>query len=301
MELASQKLQETKEEMEQVSKQFHEFLDKTVQLAKYEFEYSNTSKNERENLKKHESALDRCEKKQQELMAAKQKFNEFESSNHKYIKVLKEKYKIKWQEFEKTWYKWKIPEISMYLKYGLVSSGKIATINISCDSNSVSEEKISEQNSDINWDQFEKNLKEEKFKSKYLDRIDKSDLKSFGIENYELRMDIYKIIQNLCKNNPIPIENDNECEGQVRTGSRSMLSNDKIDSKYLCPLTKEVMINPVIAFDEQCYEKEAIVAYFRKHKKSPTTQEQIDDVEWVIELLVENKSLKDEIKQKELL
>ena len=86
---------------------------------------------------------------------------------------------------------------------------------------------------------------EEKFKSKYLDRIDKSDLKSFGIENYKLRIDIYKIITNLCQTNPIPREklqndddNDNDCEGQLMTGKSGinhsnddMKENVDIDSK----------------------------------------------------------------------
>ena len=71
-----------------------------------------------------------------------------------------------------------------------------------------------------------------------------------------------------------------------------------VDSKYLCPLTKKVMINPMIAFDDQCYEKEAIISYICEYKQLPTTKEKIDDVEWVVSLLVENTSLKHEIEKK---
>ena len=39
------------------------------------------------------------------------------------------------------------------------------------------------------------------------------------------------------------------------------------------------MVNPVIAFDEQCYEKEAIISYIRKNKESLITKEKIDDIE----------------------
>ena len=61
------------------------------------------------------------------------------------------------------------------------------------------------------------------------------------------------------------------------------------------------MKNPVIAFDQHCHEKEAIILYICQHKESPITKEKIDDVEMVIDLLVENKSLQNEIQDKGLL
>ena len=63
-----------------------------------------------------------------------------------------------------------------------------------------------------------------------------------------------------------------------------------VDSKYICPLTKKVMTNPVIAFDDECYENEAIISYLRRYKQSPITKEKIDDVEFVVEMLFENKN-----------
>ena len=58
----------------------------------------------------------------------------------------------------------------------------------------------------------------------------------------------------MCQHNQIPCEktqqyeDENDCQGQVMTSS----SVADIDSKYLCPLTKRVMTNPVIAFDHNC-------------------------------------------------
>ena len=283
---------------------------------------------QQESLIKHRSTIDQCKNKKEKLTSSLEKYRNFETLNHGNIAVLKQKYNDKWQQFEKMWYKWKIPEISMFLKYKLTTMGKIQTggceklqrsdneIVIDHDDD---EKKIQLQNNsnetnmdEINWDEFEENLRKEKFKSKYLQMIDKSELKSFGIVNYKLRNDIYKIIQNVCKNNPIPIareeENNNsdcdDCEGQVMTnsgGAQEKENNKSIDPKYLCPLTEKVMLNPVIAFDDQCYDKDAIISYLRQYKESPVTKEKIDDVEWAIQMLLENKNLKQEIKHKGLL
>ena len=136
--------------------------------------------------------------------------------------------------------------------------------------------------------------------------IDKSELKTFGISNYRQRNEIYKIIEYLWMTYPIPKEDEGDgenegCEGQVQTGGGYNGDNsgdNNIDSKYLCPITNKVMKDPVIAFDENCYERDAIIEYFRKCKQSPMTKEKIEDVEWVISLLVENYALKQEIEQK---
>ena len=316
MEEVTEKLNKTQKEYDRISKQIHDNLDLSIELANEKSQYTKTSNIEQASLDKHKSTLFEYEKTKEGLKLAVKKYRDFESSNTQNIKTLKEKYNAQWQEFEKNWYKWKIEEISMYLNYKLVTMGKIAqkTLTTTVKEDNSNDEKKSDEfeTNEIDWNKFEENLKEEKFKSKYLDRIDKSELKSFGIQSYGHRVEIYNIIQNVCKNNPIPIEThgdyDVECEGegQVMTSLNGvnddgMQENKHIDSKYLCPLTKKVMLNPVIAFDGECYEKEAIISYLRKYKESPTTKETIDDVEWVIELLVENTHLKDKIQEKGLM
>ena len=312
----SEKIIATKKAFEEVTTQLHEGLEKSTQLAKHAMACYNRLEKEAIQLNKNKLILTQCEKKKHKLKSCVEKYREFEAINSKNIEVLNQKCNDKWHEFEKIWYKWKIEDISMYLKYKLFAMGKIQHSDL-CKQGVVgkddtkSEEKKSNDSNDtgddvdnIDWQVFDEKLRKDKFKSKYLDRIDKSDLKSYGIDNYQLRNDIYTIIQTLCENNPIPREkpqkNDeckNDCQGQVMTSSNVV----DIDSKYLCPLTKKVMTNPVIAFDQHCYEKEAIISYIREHKESPITKEQIDDVEMVIDLFVENKSLKNEIQDKGLL
>ena len=307
-EAISQKMIEIEKGYEKARQILHDSFDKCNKLVLDNLKYKTELNEKAADLTKQKIILAQYETQKRQLTLLLKQYREFDSLNNNSIKILNEKYNKKWQQFEKTWYKWKISEISMFLKYKLVTMGKIKHNN-SVQIHDIGDAKRSDDSGvddgHIDWHLFEQNLKQEKFKSKHLQMIDKSELKSFGIVNYQLRNDIYKIIQNLCKNNPIPIEkphydNDDGCEGQVlreTTQSHSLTEYNKIDSKYLCPLTRKIMVNPVIAFDEQCYEKEAIISYFRQYKESPITKEKIDDVEWVISLLIENKRLKKEIEK----
>ena len=212
----------------------------------------------------------------------------------------------KWKQFESTWNKWNVQEIILYLQY----KTKTLNVNSSDDGNKSNDDDENKENkedeeNDIDWLKVEQVMKEEKFKGKYLNSIDKSDLKSFGIINFAKKNQVYKIITNLCENNPIEKDDGQEggsvtCEeGQIVTNNNCITTAIfSIDSRYLCPLTNELMKDPVIAFDGKCYEKEAIIDYIRKNKQSPITKEKIDDVEWAISLLHSSKSLKDEINEK---
>ena len=295
---AEEKVIEIEKASKKVSTQMTEGLDTSANLAETASQCITTLRKETTVINEHKSTLSECEKKKKALTICVEKYREFETSNYKNIKILNEKYNNQWKNFEKIWYKWKTEQISMYLRYRLINMSQIES--------DVNDERKSEEFSynSTDWEAFDNKLKQDKFKSKYLDRIDKTDLKSFGINNYQLRNDIYTIIQTLCDNNPIPREKpqknakfESDCQGQVMVNSSIV----DIDSKYLCPLTKNVMKNPVIAFDQHCYEKEAIISYIHKHKESPITKEKIDDVEMVIDLLVENKSLKNEIQHNGLL
>merc|ERR1711964_124030 len=60
------------------------------------------------------------------------------------------------------------------------------------------------------------------------------------------------------------------------------------DHDYLCPITQEVMRDPVMASDGQTYEREAIEDWFKEgHMTSPNTNETLPD-----QKLIPNYSLK---------
>lgn len=104
---SSQKLVEIEKQNVETSKQFHDFLNKSIQLVNDEIACAGDKAKAETNLINHKSALAHCKKTKEELMACVKKYRMFETSNNENINKLKEKYEIKWQEFEKFWYKGK--------------------------------------------------------------------------------------------------------------------------------------------------------------------------------------------------
>ena len=78
---------------------------------------------------------------------------------------------------------------------------------------------------------------------------------------------------------PIPKQKSNynlssQIEGsncEVTSGDDNEVCKDseKYDAKYICPITKQLMNEPVIAYDGCVYEKAAIVKYIKQHKSTP--------------------------------
>ena len=50
----------------------------------------------------------------------------------------------------------------------------------------------------------------------------------------------------------------------------------EIPHEFLCPITRDLMINPYIAEDGHSYQKEAIVEWFKKSNRSPITNLDVD-------------------------
>ena len=67
-------------------------------------------------------------------------------------------------------------------------------------------------------------------------------------------------------------------------------ANENVPNEYLCPITKQIMKDPVIAFDGYCYERSAIETYLKLHNKSPITG---DEAQYII--VFPNHRLKAEI------
>ena len=70
-----------------------------------------------------------------------------------------------------------------------------------------------------------------------------------------------------------------------------------IPNEYICPITQEIMKNPVICtLDEQTYEYTAIKQWLDTHKNSPINRKKMADNENIGEILVKNSALKEDIK-----
>ena len=66
--------------------------------------------------------------------------------------------------------------------------------------------------------------------------------------------------------------------------------DDVIPTKFMCSLAKQIMTDPVIAFDGNTYECKEIEKYFNDNDKSPITDDEAYDVS-----LCKGRALKKEI------
>jgi len=58
---------------------------------------------------------------------------------------------------------------------------------------------------------------------------------------------------------------------------------------FLCPITTDLMVDPVMAMDGFTYEREAIAAWLRRHDTSPITRQVIPPT------LIPNNNLRSQI------
>merc|ERR1719456_1375774 len=54
---------------------------------------------------------------------------------------------------------------------------------------------------------------------------------------------------------------------------------DQVPRDYLCPITQDVMIDPVMAADGKTYERVAIAEWLRTHRRSPMTNAPLNSTE----------------------
>lgn len=76
---------------------------------------------------------------------------------------------------------------------------------------------------------------------------------------------------------------------QLRNLLAKLGENHDIPDEFLCPITTEVMEEPVVAMDGHTYEKRAIESWYAQHKTSPVTREAVDTT------LIPNRSMQSQI------
>eukprot|EP01083_Nonionella_stella_P244956 852062_1 len=69
--------------------------------------------------------------------------------------------------------------------------------------------------------------------------------------------------------NKYTIKNNNENDNKQNDENK-----EHIPSKFICPITKKIMINPVVAFDGNIYGKDAILKHLKEKGTSPITGEE---------------------------
>ena len=119
---------------------------------------------------------------------------------------------------------------------------------------------------DIKWQEVEEQLSSRNISGKSLSKFNDLTFDLIGIKGFEI---VNHIITNIEKLNIKSLE---------------------IPDRFICPITKKIMKEPVMAFDGYCYEKMSIESYLKINKKSFVTGENADYIG-----VFPNHSLKKEI------
>ena len=208
-----------------------------------------------------------------ECRALIERYNEFVKVNNGNIDKLNTFILSKWSAFEKKWIEWTARDIMAFIKY------KMNWFDIHL--------------LHIDLKQIEENMLRQQMNGVSIKKFAKSDLTRVGFTNYQLRCQIFDHFRVLRTKYPPPTtpkpsptangtseernefdEDQKQMLSQSRKRSESVEStgHNIIPSKFMCPITKNLMRDPVMAFDGYTYERSAIVEYLEKHNKSPMTQ-----------------------------
>jgi hypothetical protein len=68
----------------------------------------------------------------------------------------------------------------------------------------------------------------------------------------------------------------------------NMKSSFDIPNEFICPISCEIMSDPVVASDGHTYERKQIETWFRSHAKSPKTNQRLDDLRLVPNIALRN-------------
>ena len=171
----------------------------------------------------------------------------------------------------------------------------------------------------INFNGVYKNLKSQKIHGKFLSLVNKADLRNLGFESFEHQCILSQSIEKLVEKYPIPKDDIMQTEGGNRSitgggsgggnGNNDGMNGDndepgaarnKSECKYFCPITDELMSEPVIAYDGCTYEKSAIVEYIKTNKMTPNSNVLLseEEIQTNLAMLFLDHALKKQIKDK---
>ena len=203
-----------------------------------------------------------------------------------YCKEFPQKYQTHWDVKEQVWYYWGVDDIADWIVYKL-------------DTNDTSWSGLSLKQKKDHLVNMKNELEDMKYHGSYLRAVTIDKLKQIGFnreKDQDIRDWLYKEIHTMCDTYPMPIEKSNTPDD---SNDGSTIENDleNEDERFLCPLSGELMNDPVIAMDGNTYENQMIIDYLRQNGRFPNG-EKCENVELAIQMLQENMPLKQEIERK---
>eukprot|EP01084_Bolivina_argentea_P060727 110931_1 len=189
-------------------------LNKTISA---ENELLIARKNIRTDAEKRDVDNERINSCAQQCLLLLDEYNNFMEINQKHIKKCNLYFRTEWNKLENKWYEWSVDDIIGWFKHKLESKNT----------------------SHIKWDKIKNELDKQNICGESLNDFTENALYTIGIHDFGIRNYIYKCIAVLKSKYPLQKnENDNNNDD----------NDKKIPEKFICPITKQIMKDPVIAF-----------------------------------------------------
>eukprot|EP01083_Nonionella_stella_P135759 412940_1 len=175
-------------------------------------------------------------------------YNEFIKNTKQNIQQLTQYLNEEWDTFEATWWTWSAEDIVAWFKF---KTRKLNTHR-------------------LQWEAITIELNKRNISGHSLSKFNyhRLPLDLIGIQDFDISKFLMRNIIDL--RNKYKYQADEAGKVAADNADHSK-SNQSIPQTFLCPITKQIMKEPVIAFDGRTYEKEAIEQYLKMHKKSPIT------------------------------
>lgn len=181
-------------------------------------------------------------------------YNEFMRQNLKFIAIVGKSFEALWIDFEATWRSWSVSDVAIWFQF-----------------------KAGEQLRDkVDWAAVTEKLVEQEITGVALQEVNALTFKFIGLKNAKVVALLVSAIETL--------------KQSYRATSNEVESKPNIPEEFVCPITKKLMLDPVLAFDGRCYDRAAIEEYLKLHNKSPITGD-----EAVTTMVFPNHGLKSKI------
>eukprot|EP01083_Nonionella_stella_P308919 1092053_1 len=171
-------------------------------------------------------------------------YQTFETINADAIQAIEGHFDTQWDGFEQRWAQWKRVDIISWFKY----------------------QTIERNTSNVDWKNVETQMKTRNINNgASLDEFVTSTLDLIGIVDFNIASFLMKKITYLVTKYPKRSKTPYGDEGRQKT-------THEAPKEFYCAYTKEMMKDPVLAFDGKVYEREAIQKYLKEHGESPVTK-----------------------------
>jgi hypothetical protein len=188
---------------------------------------------------RNEQERDRLSVSSTQCLAVIESYNKFMTVNEQFIEEIKHNFEGLWTKFESVWKSWTADDITTWFRYKTVEM----------------------DTHDVDWRKVKEELERRKITGKSFRKFSELTFEPLGIVDFEMVHHLMSCIRGLREGDTSP---------------SSSRSDQEIPSDYICPITKQLMKEPVMAFDGHCYERKAIEDYLQSHQKSPVTGKKAD-------------------------